>query len=163
MENAENQYIEKNKYFICVFNYLRDTGQIYNQADFVRKISGSKSFVSEVLGNKREINEHFVRKICSVFTQVNPNYLSDGEGEMLKAEKNITYIGDINGGTTTINKDSPNSNISTTINKGEETLKHPSEAEQFIALVRECMASRDKEIDEKNKQMNRLLTLLENK
>lgn len=67
-----------------VIDFLKNSREIYNDADFAKRIGKSRSYVSEAKSGSRTITEQFVLLIESEFPVVNGAYILSGEGSMLK-------------------------------------------------------------------------------
>ena len=68
-----------------VLNYLKYTKVIQTDSDFATLLGKSKSYLSEVLKGKRTLSEKFSLKVCSVFPQINSDWLLYGNVDMLKS------------------------------------------------------------------------------
>ncbi len=72
--------------------FLKGKRIISLQKDIVEKLKMNKSTVSQALkGNERYLTESFAIKFCHAFDMINPNWLLNGKGEMLKAEDEIEF------------------------------------------------------------------------
>lgn len=76
-----------------VIDFLKNSREIYNDADFAKRIGKSRSYVSEAKSGSRTITEQFVLLIESEFPVVNGAYILSGEGSMLKdVEENVSEV-----------------------------------------------------------------------
>lgn len=104
-----------------------------------------------------------LNNVLSVFPELNREWLLYGEGEMLKAEKNISQIGDIrnNGGNTTIaTKGSTANNHSSAV---EKCLAEIAEQRKLTAQAQDMATMAQSMTLKAQEQTDRLLTLLEKK
>lgn len=76
---AENNRLKE------LLNYLIENRFVRNQEEFAQLTGIIKSTISQLCSGKRELNEHYVRKICKQFPFVNQEWLLEGVGEMLLA------------------------------------------------------------------------------
>lgn len=70
--------------FKSVFEYLRGQRRVHNQSDLAKLLNKQRSYISEIMNGGRTMSEQFVSLFCSVFTDVNPDWLMTGKGSMLR-------------------------------------------------------------------------------
>ncbi len=81
MKTVKNKHNRLNE---CL-TYLKRIRSIKIQKDIVDKMEMNKSTVSQALkGNERYLTDSFLEKFANTFN-LNPQYLIEGEGEMLKS------------------------------------------------------------------------------
>lgn len=66
-----------------VVDYLKKEKKIRNQRDFVERIGGNYSVVSEIISGKRKVSERFVGTICETFPFISHDWIINEEGEMI--------------------------------------------------------------------------------
>lgn len=66
--------------------YLKNERIVRNQRDFVERIGGNYSVVSEILSGKRRISERFIRTILEAFPFLSEKWIYKEEGEMITRE-----------------------------------------------------------------------------
>lgn len=69
-----------------VVNYLKFNRRIFNDADLAKQLNKTRSYISEILSNKRSVTKKFCETFCSIYTEIDLHWLLTGEGEMLKKE-----------------------------------------------------------------------------
>lgn len=112
-----------------------------NPSAFSTKIGYNQSNLSKILNEKRDINSNLENAICNAFPELNRKWLLFGEGEMLNHSHSITQHQ--NGGSG---------------NSQSVTLGH-YDVSRFLDEL-----SAQRRITEKaQEQIDRLITLLENK
>ena len=76
----------ENVKFKKLISWLTSQGLITSQEDAALKINLSAGYVSHIASGRKPVNEKFVKKLCSVFKKVNPEYLLTNDNEMLLNE-----------------------------------------------------------------------------
>lgn len=72
-----------------VRDYLIYSGKVSSQQDFAIKIGYKPTVMSQMLNGKKNLpSERIAQKICSVFFDINKDWLLTGEGSMLKDQPN---------------------------------------------------------------------------
>jgi len=66
-----------------IVDFLKNEKIIRNQRDFVERIGGNYSVVSEIISGKRKISERFVDNICEAFPFISKKWILNEEGEMI--------------------------------------------------------------------------------
>ena len=118
---------------------------VKNQADFALKIGIARSQLSEILSGKRKVTESLVNKIHSLYPHLNKEWLINGDGEMMVGVIQNNENGDnINGHSVTINK-----------TEGDYLEIIKSLTAQLVVSQQQVSVSQE--------QMNRLITIIENK
>ena len=126
---------ERLKIFV---NFLIVNLIVRSQADFASKIGVARSQFSEILSGKRKITEKLVNKIHDLYPNLNKEWLTTGEGEMLIGVIQNNENGDnINGHSVTINKQ-----------EGD-----------YLDIIKSLTA----QLTKSQEQMDRLITIIENK
>ena len=72
--------MSKNQRFAEVIDELKKRGEIYNQTDLSNKLHKSKAYISQCLSGKRSITDRFINDLVSVFSLVNKDYITKGDG-----------------------------------------------------------------------------------
>lgn len=72
--------MSKNQRFAEVIDELKKRGEIYNQTDLSNKLHKSKAYISQCLNGKRSITDRFINDLVSVFSLVNKDYITKGDG-----------------------------------------------------------------------------------
>ncbi len=80
--SQENTALQRLKLTIL---YLKKCRTIISQAEFASMIGIKASQMSEILNGKRKLSEQVINKIIKTFTQINPNWLLTGKGEMVNS------------------------------------------------------------------------------
>ena len=65
-----------------LYNYLRDWNMVGSINDFGEQTHIARSIASLLISGKTQLTERYIKRICSTFSFVNPNWLRSGEGEM---------------------------------------------------------------------------------
>jgi hypothetical protein len=95
--------------------YLKGKRIIRNQQDIADVMEFNKSSVSQAIqGNEKYFTDSFLKKFCVSFSEINPDWLLTGKGEMINPTQNITQnnrgngqqfvLGDGNTGTITLSQ-----------------------------------------------------------
>lgn len=118
---------------------------VKNQADFALKIGIARSQLSEILSGKRKVTESLVNKIHNLYPHLNKEWLINGDGEMKAGVIQNNENGDnINGHSVTINK-----------TEGDYL--------EIIKSLTAQLAVSQQQASVSQEQMNRLITIIENK
>lgn len=118
---------------------------VKNQADFALKIGIARSQLSEILSGKRKVTEPLVNKIHNLYPHLNKEWLINGDGEMMVGVIQNNENGDnINGHSVTINK-----------TEGDYL--------EIIKSLTTQLAVSQQQVSVSQEQMNRLITIIENK
>lgn len=118
---------------------------VKNQADFALKIGIARSQLSEILSGKRKVTESLVNKIHNLYPHLNKEWLINGDGEMKVGVIQNNENGDnINGHSVTINK-----------TEGDYL--------EIIKSLTAQLAVSQQQASISQEQMNRLITIIENK
>ena len=126
---------ERLKIFV---NFLIVNLTVRSQADFASKIGVARSQFSEILNGKRKITEKLVNRIHDLYPNLNREWLINGDGEMLNGVIQNNENGDnIHGNSVTVNK---------------------SEGDYL-----EIIKSLTSQLTKSQEQMDRLITIIENK
>lgn len=134
---------ERLKIFV---NHLILNLSVRSQADFASKIGVARSQISELLNGKRTISAKLINKIYKMFPELNRDWLTTGEGEMLMG---WVFQNNKNG-------DNIQGN-SVTINKPERDYL------DIIKKLTSQLSKSQEQISKSQEQMDRLITIIENK
>ena len=77
----------------CV-DYLKEKRRIYNASDLAKMMGVQKSYISELIKEKRTLSERFVLNLTEHFPEISKDWLLTGSGEMLVSktvEPNRTF------------------------------------------------------------------------
>lgn len=89
---------------------LKINRKIYSQADFAKEVGIGVVQLSEIVSGKRKVSDYYVNKILTRFPEINEEWLTTGEGEMLIFQENPSAIADnhstaVQGYQNTVNSD----------------------------------------------------------
>jgi hypothetical protein len=84
----------ENDRFVEFLNYLISTKKVRNQQEFVEEINSDKSTVSLIKNKKIGIPNDLFTKIQKAYPELNLDWLTTGEGEMLKSDVQINDASD---------------------------------------------------------------------
>jgi len=90
------------------------------QKEFAEKCGILPDTISNIKREKQGISKRVFSKIIKTFPQVSKSWLSDGEGEMIKNEQNIT--------------DAPNSTIVNSVSGKFATVAHTVSSESIVEI-----------------------------
>lgn len=128
--------------FKILITYIIQSGLAENQKDLGNKLGYSnESSFSQIINNKVNTPKNFINRIKSIVPQLNEDWLLYGEGEMLKTGINQEVNGDHN----------------TAVAGNNNTVN----SEELISRLIKLLEKKDEQIAEKDIQMNRLISLLE--
>jgi hypothetical protein len=128
--------------FKILITYIIQSGLAENQKDLGNKLGYSnESSFSQIINNKVNTPKNFINRLKSIVPQLNEDWLLYGEGEMLKTGINQEVSGDHN----------------TAVAGNNNTVN----SEELISRLIKLLEKKDEQIAEKDIQMNRLISLLE--
>jgi hypothetical protein len=128
--------------FKILITYIIQSGLAENQKDLGNKLGYSnESSFSQIINNKVNTPKNFINRLKSIVPQLNEDWLLYGEGEMLKTGINQEVSGDHN----------------TAVAGNNNTVN----SEELISRLIKLLENKDEQIAEKDIQMNRLISLLE--
>jgi hypothetical protein len=128
--------------FKILITYIIQSGLAENQKDLGNKLGYSnESSFSQIINNKVNTPKNFINRLKSIVPQLNEDWLLYGEGEMLKTGINQEVSGDHN----------------TAVAGNNNTVN----SEELISRLIRLLEKKDEQIAEKDIQMNRLISLLE--
>lgn len=128
--------------FKILITYIIQSGLAENQKDLGNKLGYSnESSFSQIINNKVNTPKNFINRIKSIVPQLNEDWLLYGEGDMLKTGINQEVNGDHN----------------TAVAGNNNTVN----SEELISRLIKLLEKKDEQIAEKDIQMNRLISLLE--
>lgn len=128
--------------FKILITYIIQSGLAENQKDLGNKLGYSnESSFSQIINNKVNTPKNFINRIKSIVPQLNEDWLLYGEGDMLKTDINQEVNGDHN----------------TAVAGNNNTVN----SEELISRLIKLLEKKDEQIAEKDIQMNRLISLLE--
>jgi hypothetical protein len=128
--------------FKILITYIIQSGLAENQKDLGNKLGYSnESSFSQIINNKVNTPKNFINRLKSIVPQLNEDWLLYGEGEMLKTGINQEVNGDHN----------------TAVAGNNNTVN----SEELISRLIKLLEKKDEQIAEKDIQMNRLISLLE--
>lgn len=111
------------------------------QAEMAKEMGVNKTYFSSVINGNEIISELFLDKLCTAFG-VNKDYIAKGEGEIFSSPS-------------IIQKNEKGDNI----NGHSVKVEQQNNVEKLIDTIKECHEL----LRKKDEQIDRLLTLLENK
>lgn len=128
--------------FKILITYIIQSGLAENQKDLGNKLGYSnESSFSQIINNKVNTPKNFINRLKSIVPQLNEDWLLYGEGEMLGGGINQEVNGDHN----------------TAVAGNNNTVN----SEELISRLIKLLEKKDEQIAEKDIQMNRLISLLE--
>lgn len=68
--------------FKVVYDAILDSGAVHTQQEFADATDISRTVISQLLNEKRDLNEKQIRRICSAFSFVRAEWLRDGIGDI---------------------------------------------------------------------------------
>lgn len=68
--------------FEILYHAILGSGTVRTQQQFAKATNISRTIVSQLLNGKRQLNNKHIKKICSAFQSVNPEWLKDGKGDI---------------------------------------------------------------------------------
>lgn len=89
---------------------LKINRKIYSQADFAKEVGIGVVQLSEIVSGKRKVSDYYINKILTRFPEINEEWITTGEGEMLIFQENPSAIADnhstaVQGYQNTVNSD----------------------------------------------------------
>ena len=117
----------------AIYAHLYSTGKVHTQGDFARLLNSTRASVSHILnGRPQYLTENLFRRLAVAFGDTfNTDWVLTGEGEML-----VQKSGDITSSTV----------VGNNVNGNGINITNAAESET-IALLREQLAIKDKEIE----------------
>lgn len=68
--------------FKVVYDAILDSGAVHTQQEFADATDISRTVISQLLNEKRELNEKQIRRICAAFSFVRADWLREGVGDI---------------------------------------------------------------------------------
>ena len=78
-----------NERFKEFVDFLISSGKVKSYADFARHIGRNRSQVSQMFSGKRKLNDRTLSIILHHYPELNPIWISKGEGDMLIPDKEV--------------------------------------------------------------------------
>lgn len=162
--------MERAKRLREAFNYVRGKGLIHTQKDLSVRMQASEANVSKALkGEEQILTDSFLRRFNTAFDNIfNSQWLLMGEGDMFDKDISISQTIDTNTGVITNNIGGEDNSHSTT-NTTNNTTNNYAECEKaansskLLGMALEEIAEQRKLVAKAQGQIDRLITLLENK
>lgn len=145
METSNNERISE------VIFFLKKIKKIKNTKQFCDEIGANKTIVSRILHNKLQVTNKLLQKIANTYPFIEVEWLLTGKGDMIKSENTTTqtFKGD--------NNISVSGNNNSNIHSGTD-----KDATNTIQQLNSVIALLKTEIETKNKQIDTLLSILQN-
>ena len=68
--------------FKVVYDAIISSGAVHTQQEFAAATDISRTVISQLLNEKRELNDKQIKRICSAFPFVRAEWLKDGKGDL---------------------------------------------------------------------------------
>ena len=145
METSNNERIGE------VIFFLKKTKKVRNTQQFCEEIGANKTIVSRILHKKLQVTNKLLQKVLDTYPFINGEWLLTGKGDMIKSENTTTqtFKGD--------NNISVSGNNNSNIHSGTD-----KDATDTIQQLNSVIALLKAEIETKNKQIDTLLSILQN-
>lgn len=127
-----------NERFTQIINYILEKKIEFSQNDIAKKLGISSGYMSELMQSRKAISKRIVSRLADVYPQFDMNWLKVNEGEMLK--KPTIVQNNVNGD----NLQGQNITLS---------------SDNYMEIIRE----KDRQLQKRDEQIDRLITLLEKK
>lgn len=143
--------VSDNKRVREVIFFLKENKKIRNQQQFCEEIGVNKAIISQIINEKLQVSNKMFRKIANTYPFIEVEWLLTGKGDMIKSENTTTqtFKGD--------NNISVSGNNNSNIHSGTD-----KDATDTIQQLNSVIALLKAEIETKNKQIDTLLSILQN-
>lgn len=116
-----------------VFNWFKFNGIAKNNKDIAKKLEMDENYISTIVNGKTPVSDKFLRKLCGLSENLNFDWIKTGEGNMLYKPDDFIYTS-------------------------------PEAADKKnLAKALEVIENLTAQLNEKDKQISRLIDLLDTK
>lgn len=149
-----------------VINWLIFKGIAGNETELAELTGYKKSSFSQLVNGKVPLSDKFISKLCLYDENINEDWIKTGQGEMFKEQFNISQVVDTNLGVITNNigaADRTNTTNTTTNTTNNYSDCKTNNSGDLLGVALEEIAEQRKLVAKAQGQIDRLITLLENK
>ena len=148
-----------------VVNWLIFNEVAENERALADLLGYTKSSFSQLVNGKVPLSDKFLRNLCSLDKNINIVWIKTGEGDMFRADKsiNISQTADNNSGVITNNVEARGGNTSNTTTTTTNNYAECDKYSNNLGKALDEIAEQRKLVAKAQGQIDRLITLLENK
>lgn len=150
-----------------VINWLIFNEIAESEKDLAERLGYTKSSFSQIINGKVPLSEKFLNALCSLDDNINKVWIKTGEERMFTNNIDITQIVDTNSGAITNNIGAKDNSSNTTTNNNTTNnyaeCEKAAKSSKLLRMTIEEIAEQRKLVSKAQEQIDRLITLLENK